>query len=116
MLETTTVSQVQAPRWSGVQALMLAVLDDALQRLQPSQGRERAELEQWFTSREHRYVFSFDVVCESLGLEPSAVRRSLQDTNRTVDPSLGRLRPNVRRSGLIRMTRPAGRAHADRSR
>ena len=62
---------------SGTRALMLAVLEDAILNLGSSIGYKRAEAERWVMSREHGYVFSFVVVCETLSLSPTAVRRSL---------------------------------------
>src|SRR5262245_25327722 len=62
----------------GVKALMLAVLDDAIRAyLGPvQQSREEAEL--WMTDGRSRWVFSFPVVCETLGLEPAAVRQAVR--------------------------------------
>jgi hypothetical protein len=94
--------------WSGIQSLMLALLDDAIHSLSSSQRLVRAEAEHWITSQERRYVFSFVVICEMLELEPSAVRRSVMDLvgkKRALGRSLGRSRPNVRHSGPIQLAR-----------
>jgi hypothetical protein len=73
---TTTPPHAALP-WSGIRALMLAVLENAVHNLKSRKSIVRAEAEHWITSRERRYVFSFAVICETLGLEPSAVRRSV---------------------------------------
>lgn len=94
--------------WSGIQALMLAVLDDAIHSLRSSQSLARAEAEHWITSQERRYVFSFVVICETLDLEPSAVRRSvmdLVDKKRALGSPRRRSRPNVRHSGPMQLAR-----------
>jgi len=64
--------------WSGTRALMLAVLEDAIHCLGSAGRLKRAEAEGWIMSREHRYVFSFAMICETFDLSPSAVRHSLR--------------------------------------
>ena len=115
--EMPTATQTHAaPPWSGIRALMLAVLEDAIHNLQSSEGLVRAEAEQWITSAERRYVFSFAVICETLNLEPSAVRRSVIGLLEK-KPGRGRLmrrsRPNVRPAGTMQLAR-AGRQLARR--
>ncbi len=100
----TTTQTHAAPPWSGTQALMLAVLEDAIHNLRSAERPVRAEAEQWITSRERRYVFSFAVICETLNLDPSAARRSvigLLDKKPTGRCLLKRSRPNVRHSGAL---------------
>jgi hypothetical protein len=112
----TTTQTHAAPPWSGIRALMLAVLEDAIHSLRSSEWLVRAEAEQWITSGERRYVFSFAVICETLDLEPSAVRRSvigLLDKKRRSGRLMRRSRPNVRRAGAIQLAR-AGRQSAGR--
>ncbi len=95
-----------AANQSGMRALMLAVLEDAIQQFGSSDGRNRSEAERWIMSPERHHVFSFAVICETLGLEPSAVRRSLIRLL-TKKPSGGRLlrraRRNVRHTAPIHM-------------
>ena len=106
-LEVSTTEQTNAvPPWSSVRALMLAVLEEAIHSLRSPDSLARAEAELWMTSRERRYVFSFAVICEALGLEPSAVRRSvigLLDKKATRGRLLKRSRPNVRHSGALQL-------------
>ena len=97
---------------AGMRALMLGVLEEAIHSLRSPDSLDRAQAELWTTSRERRYVFSFVVICEALGLEPSAVRRSLiglLDTKKT-GRVIKRSRPNVRHAGTIRLPAVRGKA------
>jgi hypothetical protein len=113
-LQVSTLEQTNAtPPWSGIRALMLAVLEEAFNSLRSRHSRIRADAEFWMTSPDRRYAFSFIVICEALGLEPSAVRRSvigLLDKKPTGRRSWPRIRPNVRHRGAIRLSRPRGKA------
>lgn len=113
------------PPGSGVRALMVAVLEDGIHNLSSSKRLVRATAEQWMMSREHRYVFSFVVICETLDLVPKAVRRSVMGLldkyeKHTHGRLLRRSRPNIRRGGVIQLPsadRGDGvRAHALRAR
>jgi hypothetical protein len=106
-IPTTAETRAALPR-SGIRALMLGVLDDAIHSLSSSQSLVRAAAELWITNPERRYVFSFVVICEMLELEPSAVRRSvmdLMDKKGTRGRLLTRSRPNVRHRGPIQLAR-----------
>lgn len=90
---------------AGMRALMLAVLEDAIQQFSSSLGHRRAAAERWIMSPERQYVFSFAVICETLELEPSAVRRSLIRLLTTQPPGrplMRRFRRNVRHTDVIR--------------
>lgn len=70
---------------SGIRALMLAILEDALCCLQTqSTARSRRtqrlarEAEEWILSDDHRWPFSFVNICDALGLEPTSLRRRLK--------------------------------------
>lgn len=84
---------------------MLGVLEEAIQNFGSSVGHVRADAERWIMSPERRYVFSFAVICETLHLEPSAVRRSvigLLDKRRSGRRRLlPRIRPYVHHDGTI---------------
>jgi hypothetical protein len=89
---------------TGMRALMLAVLEDAIQQLSSSVGNRRAAAERWIMSSERHYVFSFAVICETLALEPSAVRRSLIRLLADKQPGrrlLPRTRHNVRHTSAL---------------
>ena len=85
--------------YTGTKALMLAVLEDAIRSYLSSETRARSEAEGWVLSRQRRSVFSFIVVCETLGLEPKAVRAALRRLRaQQVTPDhIPRSRPNARR-------------------
>jgi hypothetical protein len=87
---------------SGTRALMLAVFEDGVRCYLASTGRTRSEAEQWVHSSERRSPFSFVVVCETLGLDPSAARVALQRFRERLAadaPVLRRKRPYGRRTG-----------------
>jgi hypothetical protein len=85
--------------YTGTKALMLAVLEDAIRSYLSTELRARSEAEGWVSSRQRRSVFSFIVVCETLGLEPKAVRAALRRLRvQQVTPDhIPRTRPNARR-------------------
>jgi len=88
----------------GIKALLLAVLEDGIRSYLSPIKEVRAEAEYWVSSSRARSPFCFVVICETLGLEPTAVRHAL-DRLRTqrVNPSrtIGRTRPNVRRAHRV---------------
>jgi hypothetical protein len=101
---STEQQQTATSAWSGMRALMLAVLEDGINNLLSPDRRLRAEAECWLKSQESRYVFSFVVICETLDFDTVAVRRSVirtQGTRQTPGRFLSRSRPNVRRRGRI---------------
>jgi len=102
-LETPIETDAAANR-SGMRALMLAVLEDAIQQFGSPVGRNRAAAERWIMSPERQHVFSFAVICETLDMQPSAVRRSLIRLLAKRPPGrrlLQRARRNVRHTGHI---------------
>ncbi len=65
--------------------LMLAVLDDAVACFQKyfsaQKPKEKAlfqEVEEWFMEKESDWCFSFENICESLGLDPDYLRKGLK--------------------------------------
>jgi hypothetical protein len=65
-------------------ALMFAILQDAVvcfQEYAGAQDKRRRRLfldaEEWLMSDDHHYLFSFENVCASLGLNASYLRRGL---------------------------------------
>lgn len=90
--------------YTGIKALMLAVLDNGIASYLSSTPRIRAEAEYWISTSARRSPFSFTVVCETLRLEPEAVRVALQRLREQQGKpvrSLGRRRQNVRRAGRV---------------
>ena len=68
----------------AVRDLMLAVLEDGIAcfqeyLFQPSRTNEKLllEAEEWINSNDD-YVFSFNSICETLGLSPSGLRKGLE--------------------------------------
>jgi hypothetical protein len=106
----TTGEPPGAPQ-GGVKLLMLAVLEDGIRSYLGSEVRARTEAECWVESPAGGSPFAFRVVCESLGLEPSAVRaalRRLRTKKLRSRRGLRRTRPNVRRrAGCSRGLRPS---------
>ncbi len=89
-----------ADRW-GIKALMLAVLEDGISSYFAGDWRARFEAERWIYSSLRHWPFSFVVICETLGLEPDAVRaalRKMRAANSHLPPAIARLRLNVRRA------------------
>jgi hypothetical protein len=56
---------------------MLAVLEEGIRSYSSGDVRARNEARRWIYERRHRTVFSFETICETLGLESSAVRKVL---------------------------------------
>ncbi len=68
----------------GERALMAAVLEDAMRVYRRQSAREflrtprvLLEVQRWFASRSKAAVFSFERICEELGIEPGYIRRQL---------------------------------------
>jgi hypothetical protein len=94
----------RASSYSGTKGLLLAVLEDGIRSYLSPVKEIRAEAEYWVGSGRQRSPFCFVVICETLGLEPSAVRCALERmrTQRiTPARAIGRTRPNVRRAHRI---------------
>jgi hypothetical protein len=67
--------------------LIAAILEDAVQeyrkysRAHDADGKKRfREVEEWIMSGGNDWIFSFDSVCDLLGLDPDYVRRGVRDT------------------------------------
>ena len=87
------------PRWSeytGTKALMMAVLEGGIHDYCGAAGRRCTEAEYWLWSN-RRGIFSFAVVCETLGLEPTAVRHALVRLKNQAGILPRRLRPDMRK-------------------
>jgi hypothetical protein len=96
---------------TGTKALMLAILEDGLRALLDSDQRVSEEAARWMSSRRDAWVFSFATVCQTLGLDPDAVRlaaRRMKDANVSARQLIGRNRPNARRFGRVSVGRRSG--------
>ncbi len=71
---------------SGEKALMLAVLEDGIRCFQEHLRNPRSnprllsqQAEAWIRAVDYEWPFSFNNVCETLGIDPAALRRALLD-------------------------------------
>ena len=107
--------EARAVPFVGIKGLMLAMLEDALRAYLGSLPRGREEAAAWIDSRQSRWVFSFTTVCETLGLEPAAVRAAVRRMRERGGPlrpiTFGKSRPNARQANL-RITAPRRRRRA----
>jgi hypothetical protein len=69
---------------SGEKALMLAVLEDGIRCFQEHLRNPRSnprllsqQAEEWIRAVDYEWPFSFNNVCETLGIDPSALRGAL---------------------------------------
>ena len=97
-------AETRTSNFSGTKGLLLAVLEDGIRSYLSPVADIRLEAEYWVVSSRARSPFCFVVICETLGLEPSAVRRALERlrAQRThLARAIGRTRPNVRRAHRV---------------
>lgn len=80
--------------YTGIKALMLAVLEGGIRDYCGAAGVRCIEAGQWVRSN-RRGAFSFAVICETLGLEPAAVRQALVGLKARSALPPGRIRRNV---------------------
>src|SRR5262252_5292211 len=80
-------------RESSAHRLMLAVLENAIavfvKACDPHRHvglRERREVTRWFRSRDRRWLFSFERICEALDLDADCLRRGLISWVQAVSP------------------------------
>lgn len=92
---------------SGVRALMIAVLMDAIRCYLGHEPRAAMEAETWIRAQRHRGPFSFIAVCHTLGLEPAAVRAAMAQMRETKRSARGlpRVLGNARRPAQVRPRR-----------
>jgi hypothetical protein len=71
--------------------LMFALLEDALTTFErglhsrnPIVRQQSCEVDEWMRSRSNEHVFSFENVCETLGLDPDYLRAGLSALKREV--------------------------------
>ena len=68
----------------GEERLMFAVLENAVECFQkhvlarkPSRKQLFQEAEEWFLDKENEALYSFENICETLGLHPDPIRKGL---------------------------------------
>jgi hypothetical protein len=89
---------------TGTKALMLAVLEDAIRCYLDGRKHIAEEAEDWIRSNQRQSPFSFSIVCETLGLDPSATRIKLREIKAMAVSSreaIPRARKNVRVPGRV---------------
>jgi hypothetical protein len=71
--------------WTGEQRLMAAILEDAIavccKRNPPKTSKGRTILREslrWIRSNDRKWTFSFLHICETLDMDPSAIRRGVR--------------------------------------
>jgi hypothetical protein len=99
----TASGESRSSQFTGTKALMLAVLEDAIRSFLGSARLPAQEAEWWIRSPRRQSPFSFVVVCETLGLDPTAVRKTLEQLKAQNLPrrALPRSRHNVRVPGRV---------------
>ena len=107
----------------GEERLMLAVLENAVEYFQkyvlarkPSGKQLFREAEEWFLDKEGEALYSFESICETLGLHPDHIRKGLMVWKEaklklaSVDPQQA-ARPKLRRGTVkhpsIRLSKTA---------
>lgn len=89
---------------TGTRALMLAVLEDGIRSYLGNSRIISQDAEHWIFSPRRHSPFSFIVVCEVLGLDPDAVRKTLRVMKSAQVPprkAIPRARHNVRIPGRV---------------
>ena len=109
-----------------IKRLMLAILEDALRCMHKHAGAKNGgrrrmyrEAEQWLCGESGNAIFSFTVVCETLGIEPEYLRSGLRHWRETElrgesGQRVGRRSP-VMRNGSI-FTGSSARVRRNRAR
>jgi hypothetical protein len=89
---------------TGTKALMLAVLEDGIRSYLSGPALVGEEAAHWIRSPRNQSPFSFVVICETLGLDPEAVRtrvRQLKQLQVSARQAMPRARHNVRIPGRV---------------
>ena len=85
LLPSQYFDRLRGPERSGAWRLVVAMLEDAIHVYRAQAGATEAhkrklfeEAEEWIESSDREWVFSFENVCDILGLEASYLRRGLR--------------------------------------
>jgi hypothetical protein len=102
-LAAVSGGESRSSQFTGTKALMLAVLEDAVRAYLGGSRLLTQEAEWWMESPRRESPFAFVVVCETLGLDPTAVRKTLQHmkSQNISRRALPRSRRNVRAPGRV---------------
>lgn len=102
--ESLSGGESRTGQLTGTRALMLAVLEDGIRSFLGNSRLLAQDAEYWIYSHRRHSPFSFVVVCEILGLDPDAVRRTLtkmKEDNVSPRQAIPRARHNVRVPGRV---------------
>jgi hypothetical protein len=103
-LQSVTGGESRTGQLTGTRALMLAVLEDGIRSFLGKSRLLASEAEFWIYSRRRYSPFCFSVICEMLGLDPDAVRKTLRrmkGDNVAPRKAIPRTRHNVRIPGRV---------------
>ena len=103
-LGPVTGGEPRSGQLTGTRALMLAVLEDGIRSFLGTSRIIAQDAEYWIFSPRRHSPFSFIVVCEVLGLDPDAVRKTLRRMKDAQIPprkAIPRARHNVRIPGRV---------------
>ena len=103
-LAPVTGGEPRSGQLTGTKALMLAVLEDGIRSYLGNSRIISQDADYWIHSHKRQSPFSFVVVCEMLGLDPDAVRKTLRRMKeQKVSPrkAIPRARHNVRIPGRV---------------
>lgn len=92
LLQSAGSDEPASPELGGIRSLMLAVLEEGIRSYSSRDVRTRNEARRWIHERRHRTIFSFETICETLDLEPSAVRKLLTESPPRGGYSLDKIR------------------------
>ena len=89
----------------GTKALMLAVLENGIRSFLSNSRSVANEAERWICNYGRHSPFAFAVLCETLHLDPGAVRKRLwqMKTEERSRKAIARARHNVRIPGRVRV-------------
>ena len=107
-LHPVTGGESRSGQLTGTKALMLAVLEDGIRSYLGGTRTVAQDAEYWIHTHRRQSPFSFIVVCEILGLDADAVRKTLKNMKeQNVSPRKGfpRSRHNVRIPGRVHARR-----------
>jgi hypothetical protein len=102
--ESVSGGESRTGQLTGTRALMLAVLEDGIRSYLGTSRLLAQDAEYWIYSHRRQSPFSFMVVCEMLGLDADAVRKTLKrmkEQNVSPRKAIPRARHNVRVPGRV---------------
>jgi hypothetical protein len=107
-LHPVTGGESRSGQLTGTKALMLAVLEDGIRSYLGGSRTIAQDAEYWIYTHRRQSPFSFIVVCEILGLDADAVRKTLKRMKAEhISPrkAFPRARHNVRIPGRVHARR-----------